>query len=50
MEDTKKQVRLQEIYCLRSSLKTSRGTLAHGDRIKLPPDEATRLINEGKAK
>lgn len=49
-EEKKKQGRpaLQEVYCLVSVLKTSKGPMAHGDRLKLPLDEATRLIKQGK--
>lgn len=51
MDDKKKPGRpaLKEIYCHLGLLKTSKGTLLHGDREKLPLEEANRLIAEGKA-
>ena len=51
-DDPKKPGRpaLTEIYCLQSSLVTSKGRIMHGDRVKLPKEEAEQLIAEGRAK
>ena len=40
----------RQIYCVLASLQTSKGRIAHGDRIKLPKEEAERLVREGRAK
>ena len=45
MEEEKKVGRpaLVEVYCLCGNLKTSKGRLFHGDRVKLPKEEAEDL-------
>ena len=44
-EEQKKPGRpaLDEVYCISSLVKTSKGTFHHGDRVKLPKEEAERL-------
>jgi hypothetical protein len=45
MDDEKKAGRpaYVEVYCITSAVLTSKGRIFHGDRIKLPPDEAQAL-------
>jgi hypothetical protein len=45
MDDEKKAGRPSfiEVYCITASVLTSKGRIHHGDRIKLPPDEAQAL-------
>lgn len=51
-EEQKKPGRpaLTEVYCVTSSTKTSKGQIYHGDRVKLPQDEAQGLIKRGLVK
>lgn len=44
-EEQKKPGRpaLDEVYCIASLVKTSKGVFHHGDRVKLPKDEAAVL-------
>lgn len=51
MTDEKKPGRpaLREIYCLEAGVPTSKGRFGHGERVKLPKEEAEKLISEGKA-
>lgn len=51
MTDTeKKKPATVEVYSLSGGVKTSEGILRHGDRAKLPKDEADRLIKQGQCK
>ncbi len=34
---------LEEVYCIASIVKTSKGTIHHGDRVKIPKGEAAAL-------
>lgn len=45
MDDEKKAGRpaYVEVYCITSIVRTSKGPIYHGDRVKLPPDEAAAL-------
>ncbi len=45
MDDEKKAGRpaYVEVYCVTSAVTTSKGRIHHGDRIKLPPEEAAAL-------
>lgn len=50
MEDEKKgpgRPALVEVYCTSSFLKTSKGLIHHGDRVKLPREEADALKKKG---
>jgi hypothetical protein len=50
MEDEKKgpgRPALTEVYCTTSLVKTSKGTFHHGDRVKLPQEEAAALKKRG---
>lgn len=41
---------LVEVYCVVGWAETSKGRIHHGDRVKVPREEAERLKAEGKVK
>lgn len=46
----KPKVEMKAVYCLASSVKTSKGPVHHGDTVDLPISEANDLIAKGAAK
>jgi hypothetical protein len=52
MDDEKKPGRPahEEVYCITSTVATSKGRIQHGDRVKLPPEEAALLRKKGFVK